>query len=270
MPDSANEILRVNDLKVHFSVRRGVLAKTVVKAVDGVSLYINKGETLGLVGESGCGKSTLVRTIFGLNPVTDGSISIFEHQMTTLKRRDRRRVSSQMQLVFQDPYSSLNPKMTAEEILEEPLRLAHRKEPGRALDLLDAVGLDRSALRKRPGQFSGGQRQRLGIARALALRPKLLVLDEPVSALDVSVQAQVINLLQDLQHEFGLTYLFIAHDLSVVRHLSTRVAVMRAGKIVETAETAQIFNAPTHEYTKDLLSAIPIADPHQRPNAVPK
>jgi len=259
-------VLRVDDLSVHFRGRGVGKNRTVNRAVDGVSFELRRGETLGLVGESGCGKSTLVRTIFGLNEAASGSIEVLGHNLNGLGRSERRRVQNRVQLVFQDPYSSLNPRLSTHDIVAEPLHIAGQYSHARVVELLSDVGLGEDALGRRPGQFSGGQRQRIGIARALALNPDVLVLDEPVSALDVSVQAQVINLLKDLQDKHGLSYLFIAHDLSVVRYISDRVAVMKAGKIVELGERDQVFENPVHPYTRSLLDSIPIPDPRQRGN----
>ncbi|WP_054682309.1 ATP-binding cassette domain-containing protein [Microbacterium sp. No. 7] len=257
-------VLEIEDLHVHFSRRR-----EVTKAVDGVSLTLHRGETLGLVGESGCGKSSLVKTIFGINTPTSGTIRVFGEDLATLPARRRRQLQNRVQLVFQDPYSSLDPRLSAHDIVAEPLVIHHRYSKDRVVELLDSVGIGADALRKTPAQFSGGQRQRLGIARALALQPDVLVLDEPVSALDVSVQAQVVNLLLDLQASRGLSYLFIAHDLSVVRYLSDRVAVMRQGRIVETGASDEVFERPRDPYTRMLLDAIPIPDPHARPRPSP-
>lgn len=258
------DALRVDDLHVDFTSGGGLRRRRVLHAVNGVSFSVKHGETLGLVGESGCGKSTLVRTIFGLNDHTSGSVEILGHALHTLTPRRRRQIQNRVQLVFQDPYSSLNPRMTAHDIVAEPLRIVKRYSRERIVELFDAVGLGVDAFDRLPGQFSGGQRQRLGIARALALEPDVLVLDEPVSALDVSVQAQVINLLDDLQDRLGLSYLFIAHDLSVVRHISDRVAVMHLGKIVEIGTRDQIFADPQHPYTRSLLASVPVADPTVR------
>ncbi|BDZ48317.1 peptide ABC transporter ATP-binding protein [Frondihabitans sucicola] len=268
MNDSpAETVLAVDDLQVHFSTRGSRGARRTIRAVDGVSFALRRGETLGLVGESGCGKSTLVRTIFGLNTPVSGSIEVLGHRLAGLSSRRRRAIQNRVQLVFQDPYSSLNPRLTAHDIVAEPLRIAGRYSRGTVASLLDDVGLGADALAKRPAQFSGGQRQRIGIARALALHPDVLVLDEPVSALDVSVQAQVINLLKDLQEKHSLSYLFIAHDLSVVRYLSDRVAVMQKGKLVEVGSKDQVFDAPEHPYTRSLLASIPVADPRRRADA---
>ncbi len=262
-------VLEIDDLHVHFSRRTGLRSRHTVKAVDGVSLSLGRGETLGLVGESGCGKSTLVRTVFGLNTPVSGTITVLGERLETLSPSRRRAVQNRVQLVFQDPYSSLDPRLSVHDIVAEPLQIAGIYSKDRVVELLADVGIGSDVLRRTPSQFSGGQRQRIGIARALALRPEILVLDEPVSALDVSVQAQVINLLIDLQDKHGLSYLFIAHDLSVVRYLSHRVAVMRDGRIVEQGERDQVFDSPRHDYTRTLLSAIPVPDPHQRSDAPP-
>ncbi|MCM6761849.1 ATP-binding cassette domain-containing protein [Rathayibacter sp. ZW T2_19] len=260
-------VLKVDDLHVRFTQRTGLRSRRVVEAVKGVSFELGRGETLGLVGESGCGKSTLVRTIFGLTPAASGSVEVLGHRLDSLGRGERRRLQNRMQLVFQDPYSALDPRLTALEIVGEPLRIAGRYSRDRVVSLLEDVGLGTDALGKRPARFSGGQRQRLGIARALALEPDVLVLDEPVSALDVSVQAQVINLLKDLQAARGLSYLFIAHDLAVVRYLSDRVAVMNRGEFVEVGDRDQVFDAPAHPYTRTLLDSIPLSDPRLRADA---
>ncbi|WP_396667778.1 ATP-binding cassette domain-containing protein [Microbacterium sp. R86528] len=267
MASSAAPVLEIDDLHVQFTRRKGLRGRHVVNAVDGVSLTLQKGETLGLVGESGCGKSTLVRTVFGLNKPTAGSIRVLGETLSTLSPARRRAVQNRVQLVFQDPYSSLDPRLSVHDIVAEPLQIVGTYSKERVVELLADVGIGAENLRRTPDQFSGGQRQRIGIARALALRPEVLVLDEPVSALDVSVQAQVINLLIDLQAKHDLSYLFIAHDLSVVRYLSDRVAVMRAGSIVELGQRDQVFDSPQHPYTRSLLSAIPIPDPHLRPDS---
>ncbi len=265
----AEPVLQIDDLHVRFTRRTGWRRRHVVDAVDGVSLTLHRGETLGLVGESGCGKSTLVRTVFGLNTPASGDIRILGHRIDDLPPLQRRRLRNRVQLVFQDPYSSLDPRLSVHDIVAEPLTIVGRYSKDRVVELLESVGIGAESLRRTPAQFSGGQRQRIGIARALALEPEVLVLDEPVSALDVSVQSQVINLLQDLQRTHALSYLFIAHDLSVVRHLSDRVAVMRQGRIVEIGERDQIFDDPRHEYTRTLLAAIPIPDPRLRADAPP-
>ncbi|WP_298180640.1 oligopeptide/dipeptide ABC transporter ATP-binding protein [Saccharomonospora sp.] len=263
------ELLVLDDVKVHFPIKRGVLFdRTVghVYAVDGVSLRVNRGETYGLVGESGCGKTTLGRALLRLIEPTSGTITFDGTDLSSLKGENLRTMRKRMQMVFQDPLSSLDPRQSVESLLVEGMRahgLATDPERTRARlkELLTAVGLPVSALRKYPHEFSGGQRQRIGIARALALQPDLIVADEPVSALDVSVQAQVINLLEDLQDEFGLTYVVIAHDLAVVRHISDRIGVMYLGALVEESDADSLYEQPLHPYTKALLSAIPTPDP---------
>ena len=263
-------ILRVEDLVKHFPVRSGLLRRQTgaVQALDGVGFELRAGETLGLVGESGCGKSTTGRCIARLLDPTSGTIRFKDRDITKMGPKALRAVRREVQMVFQDPYASLNPRMTVRDIIAEPLRIhgRYRGKGGRERvdDLLDKVGLNPEHGNRFPHEFSGGQRQRIGIARALALDPQLLVLDEPVSALDVSIQAQVVNLLEELQDELGLAYLFIAHDLSVIRHISDRVAVMYLGRIIEEGTRAQIFSAPTHPYTQALLSAVPIPDPSRR------
>lgn len=264
-------LLRVEDLKTHYPIRRGVLRQVSghVRAVDGVSFSVRAGETLGLVGESGCGKSTVARTLLRLEEATAGHVYHREHDVLAMKSRELRRLRRDVQIVFQDPYASLNPRMTVRDIVSEPWEihddLVPKTERRATLDsLLERVGLDPSMASRYPHQFSGGQRQRIGIARALALNPEVLILDEPVSALDVSVQAQVINLLQDLQQEFGFAFVFIAHDLAVVRHISDRVAVMYLGQIVEEGPAAEIYERATHPYTQALLSAVPTGDPAMR------
>ncbi|HWD94585.1 MAG TPA: dipeptide ABC transporter ATP-binding protein [Verrucomicrobiae bacterium] len=261
-------LLEVKNLKVHFPVKRGMFqpARDFVKAVDDVSFSIAPGETLGLVGESGCGKTTLGRAIVRLIEPTVGSVSLEGAEITGMKGPILRAQRRKLQMIFQDPYGSLNPRMTVEDIVGEALdihRLTENKSARREriAELLKAVGLDASYAQRYPHEFSGGQRQRIGIARALAVEPRLIVCDEPVSALDVSVQAQIINLLQDLQQQRGLAYLFIAHDLAVVEHISQRVMVMYLGKIVELAEAKAIIRVPKHPYTQALISAVPVMDP---------
>jgi oligopeptide/dipeptide ABC transporter ATP-binding protein len=272
-PESAAQgdtLLRIEGLVKHFPIKSGVFKHTVgqVRAVDGIDLTVLQGETLGVVGESGCGKTTLGRTIIKLIEPTAGKIFFDGIDITKFKRRQMRAVRRDIQIVFQDPYASLNPRMTVRDIVAEPLRIHNlysRREGGRRVEeLLRTVGLSPEHANRFPHEFSGGQRQRIGVARALALNPRMMVLDEPVSALDVSIQAQVVNLLAELQNEFGLTYLFIAHDLSVVRHVSDRVAVMYLGKVIEVGTRKQIYEASMHPYTQALLSAVPIESPVQR------
>lgn len=264
----SENILEIRDLKKHFPIKGKGLLKTekgVVKAVDGIDLVVRRGETVGLVGESGCGKTTVGRTVMRLYEPTEGSIIFDGEDITHLNRKEMKPVRSKLQMIFQDPFSSLNPRHTVGSIIASSFTI-HGIEPEGGVEkavseLLDLVGLNPEHINRFPHEFSGGQRQRIGIARALALRPKLIVADEPVSALDVSIQAQVINLLDDLQKDFGLSYLFVAHDLSVVQHISDRVVVMYLGKIMEVNQTKELFLSPKHPYTKALLSAVPIADP---------
>jgi oligopeptide transport system ATP-binding protein len=265
---SDDVLLRVENLVKHFPITQGILIQRqigAVHAVDGVSFDIRRGETLGLVGESGCGKSTTGRTLLQLYRPSSGSVIFNGVDLVQLKGEDLRKMRKKMQMIFQDPYASLNPRMTVGEIIGEPLvihRVARSKEvQDRVQQLLELVGLNPAFENRYPHEFSGGQRQRIGVARALALQPELIVCDEPISALDVSIQAQVVNLLEDLQKQFNLTYLFIAHDLSMVRHISDRVAVMYLGIIVELAERNELYNKPLHPYTQALLSAVPIPDP---------
>jgi oligopeptide/dipeptide ABC transporter ATP-binding protein len=268
-------LLEVNDLCKHYPIRKGLLSRVsgYVYAVDGISFTINEGETLGLVGESGCGKSTVGRTILKLIEPTRGEIIWRGERIDELSRSQMRPYRKQIQAVFQDPYSSLNPRMRSADIVSEPLRnyesLSKIEGRERVAALFERVGLRPDQMLRFPHEFSGGQRQRLGIARALSVQPKLIMLDEPVSALDVSVQAQVINLLEELQHEFKVSYLFVAHDLAVVKHISHRVAVMYLGRIVELAPTKELFARPSHPYTEALLSAVPVPDPkYQRKQIV--
>jgi oligopeptide/dipeptide ABC transporter ATP-binding protein len=268
MPEPASgPLLRVDGLKMHFPVRKGVLRRTVgwVYAVDGVSFTIGSGETLGLVGESGCGKTTVGRAIMRLIEPTGGSVHVEGHDITHLGKTEMRPYRRKMQIIFQDPFSSLDPRARAGDIVAEPLNV-HREldrkgRRERVAQLFERVGLRAAQMRNYPHQFSGGQRQRIGVARALALNPKLIIGDEPVSALDVSIQAQVINLLMDLQREFGLSYLFISHNLAVVEHISHHIAVMYLGRIVEHTDKVTLFTRPLHPYTEALLAAVPVPDP---------
>jgi oligopeptide transport system ATP-binding protein len=267
MAGNPDVLLEVKDLKMYFPIYRGVIQRQVgaVHAVDGVSFNVIRGETLGLVGESGCGKSTTGRTILQLYKPTAGSVRFDGTDMVALKGEDLRLMRRKMQMIFQDPYASLNPRMTIAEIIGEPL-VVHNIATGKEIQervehLLELVNLNPGFATRYAHEFSGGQRQRIGIARALALQPSFIVCDEPISALDVSIQAQVINLLDELQQQFNLTYLFIAHDLSMVRHISKRVAVMYLGVVMELADRSELYNKPLHPYTQALLSAIPIPDP---------
>ena len=261
-------LLQVQNLKKHYPITRGLFGRTIghVKAVDGVTFDVYSGETLGLVGESGCGKTTTGRAILRLTDVTAGEVRFKNTDVLALDKKRIRELRRHIQIIFQDPYGSLNPRLTIGGILSEPLKihgLTHQKND-RVANLLNTVGLSPDAARRYPHEFSGGQRQRIGIARALAVEPEFIVADEPVSALDVSIQAQIVNLLQDLQAQFGLTYLFIAHDLSVVRHISNRVAVMYLGRIVELADSHTLYENPQHPYTRALLSAVPVPDPRAK------
>lgn len=267
----ADRLLEVRGLVKHFPIKEGIIfqrQKGVIRAVDGVDLFINRGETLGLVGESGCGKTTVGRVILRLEEATSGEVIFDGKNVYELEGEELRQLRRDMQIIFQDPYSSLNPRMMVGDIIGEPLEV-HKIASGvekqeKVFELIEKVGLSPEHYFRYPHEFSGGQRQRIGVARALALNPRLIICDEPVSALDVSVQSQILNLMKDLQKEFNLTYLFISHDLSVIRHISNRVAVMYLGKIVELAEVNELFERPLHPYTEALLSAIPIPDPEAR------
>ncbi|AJD90055.1 peptide ABC transporter substrate-binding protein [Jeotgalibacillus malaysiensis] len=267
-------LLRVENLKKHFPIRGGILGKEVgsVKAVEGVSFEVKKGETLGIVGESGCGKSTTGRMLLRLIEPTDGKVYFEGQDVTQLSTGDMRKLRRDMQMVFQDPFASLNPRHTVEKILEEPLKVhgigTPKERKQKVRELLEIVGLSSYHAKRYPHQFSGGQRQRIGIARALMTQPKLIIADEPVSALDVSIQSQVLNLMQDLQKEFQLTYIVIAHDLGVVRHISDRVGVMYLGRMAELTDSEKLYDKPLHPYTQALLSAVPIPDPLYQKDAV--
>lgn len=263
-----NVLLTVDNLVKHFPIKKGMFFTKIigaVHAVDGISFAVKRGETFGLVGESGCGKSTTGRAILQLHRPTSGSVVFDGADLVQMKGEDLRKMRKKMQMIFQDPYSSLNPRMTVGDIIGEPLMIHHmatgKQAQERVEELLQLVGLDPRFSDRYPHEFSGGQRQRIGVARALALNPSFIVCDEPIAALDVSIQAQVVNLLEDLQSKFNLTYLFIAHDLSMVRHISDRIAVMYLGIIVELAEADELFDYPLHPYTKALMSAVPVADP---------
>ncbi|WP_417899834.1 dipeptide ABC transporter ATP-binding protein [Bacillus haimaensis] len=260
-------LLQVENLKKHFPINGGIFGKKVgeVKAVDGVSFYVKKGETLGIVGESGCGKSTTGRLLLRLLDPTEGKVTFENKDVTTLSKEELRKVRREMQMIFQDPFASLNPRHTVEKILEEPL-IVHgigtkEERKRRVREMLEVVGLSSYHAKRYPHQFSGGQRQRIGIARSLMTNPKLIIADEPVSALDVSIQSQVLNLLEDLQKEYDLTYVFIAHDLGVVRHISDRVGVMYLGRLIELTDSEKLYEKPLHPYTQALLNAVPIPDP---------
>ncbi|MGN6673532.1 MAG: ABC transporter ATP-binding protein [Thermomicrobiales bacterium] len=265
-PDGS--LLDVQNLVMHFPLTKGIIIQRkvgAVQAVDGVSFSVKRGETLGLVGESGCGKSTTGRAILQLYKPTSGQVMFHGRDLTTLDGGDMRKMRRYLQMIFQDPYASINPRMTVGNIIAEPMHIhnlvAKNERNDRVQELLETVGLNPYFANRYPHEFSGGQRQRIGVARALAANPEFIVADEPVSALDVSIQAQIVNLLEDLQQQFGLTYLFIAHDLSVIRHISDRVAVMYLGKMVELADRDELYDNPLHPYTKALLSAVPIPDP---------
>lgn len=271
MENTNSSLLKVDDLKTWFAIKKGLLRKTVghVKAVDGVSFAIKQGQTLGLVGESGCGKTSVARTLIRLVPATAGSVHFEDLNVLTADKQQLRKLRREVSIIFQDPYGSLNPRMTIGNIIGEPIKI-HKKITGselidRVVSLLTRVGLSPEHINRYPHEFSGGQRQRIGVARALALEPKLVICDEPVSALDVSIQSQILNLLKDLQDDFGLTYLFIAHDLAVVEFFCDIVAVMYMGKIVEQAPAEELYKNPVHPYTQALMSAIPQVDPALRP-----
>lgn len=265
--DEKNVLIEVRNLKKYFPVRKDTfLGKPqYIKAVDDVSFHINKGETLGLVGESGCGKSTIGRTIIRLYDSTEGDVFYRGENISKMNEMELKPYRRKMQVIFQDPYASLNPRMTVKELIKEPLSIhnigSHKEKVERVHELLEKVGLNSSYIDRYAHEFSGGQRQRIGIARALAINPEFILCDEPISALDVSIQAQVVNMLEELQNEMGLTYLFIAHDLSMVRHISHRIGVMYLGKLVELADSTELYNRPAHPYTQALLSSIPVPDP---------
>ena len=262
-----SEILRVNDLKTHYRISKGFSLKDKgsIKAVDGVSFYVNEGETFGLVGESGCGKTTLGKAILGLVPTTAGNVEFMGKNITGMSRDEMREVRRNLQVIFQDPYGCLDPRKTVEQIIGEPMvvhKIGNKKDRhDRVRELMDVVGLSPAHIYRYPHEFSGGQRQRIGIARALILNPKLIICDEPVSALDVSIQSQVLNLLNDLQDKYGLTYIFIAHGLPVVKYISNRIGVMYLGKMVEMSDAEELYAKPLHPYTQALMSAIPIPAP---------
>ncbi len=262
-----SEILRVNDLKTHYRISKGFSLKDkgAIKAVDGVSFFVNEGETFGLVGESGCGKTTLGKAILGLVPTTAGNVEFMGKNITGMSRDEMREVRRNLQVIFQDPYGCLDPRKTVEQIIGEPMvvhKIGNKKDRyDRVRELMDVVGLSPAHIYRYPHEFSGGQRQRIGIARALILNPKLIICDEPVSALDVSIQSQVLNLLNDLQDKYGLTYIFIAHGLPVVKYISNRIGVMYLGKMVEMSDSEELYAKPLHPYTQALMSAIPIPDP---------
>jgi len=265
-----DDLLKIEEMKVHFPIKSGVFHNKInyVKAVDGISFSVKKGESFGIVGESGCGKSTASRAVLQLIRPTSGKIYFKDQELTSLPKRQLRNVRKNIQMVFQDPYDSLNPRLTVEEILEEPLK-AHKigskvERRKKIIEIMDVCGLNPEYIHRYAHEFSGGQRQRIGIARALILKPELVVADEPVSALDVSIQSQILNLMMDLQETLNLTYLFISHDLGVVRHFCDRIGVMYLGRMAELAETDSLFENPLHPYTKSLLSAIPISNPRQK------
>lgn len=276
MSEIENKLIEVSNLKKYFPVKGafGVNKNKYVKAVDDVSFYIKKGETFGLVGESGCGKSTLGRTITRLYDVTDGKVIFDGKDIARLSKKELKPYHKRMQVIFQDPYSSLNPYMNVSEIIDEPMAIHSNLSKSERMDkieeLLKKVGMKKSDMEKFPHEFSGGQRQRIGIARALSIEPEFVLCDEPISALDVSIQAQVVNMLEDFQRDMGLTYLFVAHDLSMVKHISNRIGVMYLGKIIEISESRELYKNPLHPYTKALLSSIPVPDPKKASAAMQK